>query len=574
MKEQNKKNKTNQVKANKEKPNQAKPKVTVKMVWDAILAIYGKKNVALAAVILLVLIGSMIGLIIYQNSLVYKVCRVEAGVNVTVADFLVKPDESAFFTKDSDVIDTTVPGEYHVKVKTGGFSHKAVLYVTDTKVPEFDVVKYVLPFGQTCDASVFVTNLVEATKAVYSFVNQPDFSKVGSQTVQVAVSDAGNHTIIKDAELFISPVIDLVTVEAGSDAPSAAVFLLVTETAKVLTNLDMIDYHTVGDNEVQVEVQGTVFTSVLRVVDTIAPKFTVRNVEGYTIAGKKPESFVSGYEDATSLTYSYLVEPDNFRVGSQSVTIVATDEGGNTASMEATLTLATDTENPVISQARDFSHYIGDTIAYKTKVVVTDNCEEGLTLTVDTSQVNVEEVGVYPVTYIATDAAGNTATKTINMTVIEQTVSLETVNALCDAAFEKIFTEGMTKREKAVAIYNYIRQNVGYISFSPKGDYLAAAYEGFTKHQGDCWVYASMAKAMLDRAGIINMDIERIRKGDSMHFWSLVDVEDGHGWYHYDVTPRVGGARFCLWTEAEITEYSNTHGGSHNYDRSLYPTVN
>ena len=83
-----------------------------------------------------------------------------------------------------------------------------------------------------------------------------------------------------------------------------------------------------------------------------------------------------------------------------------------------------------------------------------------------------------------------------------------------------------------------------------------------------------MAKAMLTRAGITNMDIERIPAGNSLHYWNLVDIGDGHGWYHFDTTPRVdGNPTILLWTDAQMMEYSQAHGNCFNYDRAVYPAI-
>ena len=150
---------------------------------------------------------------------------------------------------------------------------------------------------------------------------------------------------------------------------------------------------------------------------------------------------------------------------------------------------------------------------------------------------------------------------------------MEAVNQLADDALATIIKTGMTNREKAQAIYKYIQSHVGYISFSEKGDYIRAAYEGLATGKGDCYVYASVAKVMLTRAGITNMDIERIPEGDSMHYWNLVDIGDGHGWYHFDTTPRKDKTKFFLWDDASIKAYSDAHNNCHNYDRSLYPDI-
>ena len=71
----------------------------------------------------------------YIDSLAYKVCRVEAGVEVKASDFLKSGDESAVFAQDSQPFDVKVPGEYHVRVKSGLFTHSCTLIIQDTIAP-------------------------------------------------------------------------------------------------------------------------------------------------------------------------------------------------------------------------------------------------------------------------------------------------------------------------------------------------------------------------------------------------------------------------------------------------------
>ena len=88
----------------------------------------GKKNkksnrrgMIFAGVAVLLLIALTVGGWLYVDSLAYKLCRVEAGVAVTPSDFLKKPDDSAFFTQDSQPFSTVEPGEYQLRVKSGWF---------------------------------------------------------------------------------------------------------------------------------------------------------------------------------------------------------------------------------------------------------------------------------------------------------------------------------------------------------------------------------------------------------------------------------------------------------------------
>lgn len=530
------------------------------------------KIVLIGLVCLLVLAAGFVAGWLYVDNLAYKTCRVEAGVAVVPSDFLKTPDENAVFTEKSEPFDVTEPGEYQVKVKSGIFIHSCTLIVEDTVAPKGEAAQVTLEMGQTCEAARFVSNVTDATEVTVSYVTEPDFSKAGTQAVQVVLRDKGNNETVIDSELFLSQVLPELTVEAGGAAPGLEDFVVAGENAAFLTDVEALDYTQPGDHEISLEVDGTVYTSVLHIADTTPPEVEVHDVEGYALLPRTPEEFVTSIKDATDVTAVFQQEPDVTKIGTQELVIVFTDAGGNTTEKQVTLTLLEDTEPPVISGAADMKVYVGDSVSYKKNVTVTDNCPADVPLTVDSSGVNLEKSGVYPVTYTATDLAGNTTSVTVNVTVRTRSYSEAAVNELADAVLAKIITAGMTDRQKAEAIFNYVVSHVGYISHSEKGDYIRAAYEGLALGQGDCYVYASTSKVLLTRAGIKNMDIVKIPSTTS-HYWNLVDV--GDGWYHFDTTPRrAGHPRIFLWTEAELMEYSNAHNNSHNYDHSAYPTVN
>ena len=517
---------------------------------------------------------TFLGIWIYENSQLYKVCRVEAGVAVDVKDFLVNPEKEACFTEESDKIDITVPGEYNLIVKLGLYEHKCTLYIEDTIAPVVEVQPVRLEYGQTCTVDDFVVKVEDATATKVAFAKEPDFTLKEKQKVEVAVTDAGNNTTTVETELIVSLVVKSLDVEAGSEKPEITDFVIVgAEDATILTDLEEIDYAKPATHSVKIELDGNQYDVAMNIVDTVAPVFEVKNISGYALINRDAIDFVTSSEDVTEITFSFETAPDFKKIGSQTLTIIATDEGGNQTKQQATLTLEKDTEKPVISGAKDFIAYVGTTVSYKTKVKVSDNCPEGLDLKVDSSQVKLGEVGTYPVTYTATDAAGNSTSVTINVTVKQQTYDINQVNELADAVLDRIINDGMSQKEKARAIFNYCKGNIGYINDSVKGNYVRSAYEGLVNKRGDCYVYASTAKVLLTRAGIPNMDIERIPSKTTTHFWNLVDIGDGHGWYHFDTTPRWNHPVMFFWTDAQIKKYSDANSNSHNYDRSKYPEI-
>ena len=103
---------------------------------------------------------------------------------------------------------------------------------------------------------------------------------------------------------------------------------------------------------------------------------------------------------------------------------------------------------------------------------------------------------------------------------------------------------------------------------------MQGAYVMMTDGQGDCFNYYAVTKLLLERCGIPNIDVRKVRNNetDSDHYWSLVSIDGGSTYYHLDTTPRVGdGDDFCLVTDAFLDAYSDTHGKCHNRDKALYP---
>lgn len=507
----------------------------------------------------------------YVDGLAYKTVHVEAGIQVSASDFMKKADSGAVFAQDSQPFDAAVPGEYQVRVKSGLFTHSCRLIVEDTIAPAARAVPVMREAGEAFGAEAFVSDITDATRVTVSYVTEPDFSRTGEQDVRVILTDLGGNWTVVDSKLLLIRTVENVTMEAGGEMPDAGSFVEAGKNAVFLTRMSEIDFHKVGDYEVLLDVDGETCSSTLHVVDTVPPQMEVRDMESFLQVPRKAEDFVLSSEDATELTFAFRQEPDLSLAGTQEVEIIATDEGGNETVRQARLTLREDTQAPVIHGAVDLDYFIGESISYRKNIKVVDNCEEGVKLEVDTSGVDLNKEGVYPITYVAQDLAGNRATATVNLTVRARMYSLEEVYTYADAVLEEITEPDMSLRDKAWAIYSHVLSNVSYISHSEKGDWIRAAYEGLVDKKGDCYVYACTAKALLTRAGIPNLDIRRIPTSYE-HYWNLVDV--GDGWYHFDTTPRPDHPTIFLWTDEELMEYNAEHYDAFNYDPALYPEIN
>lgn len=527
-----------------------------------------RNGIRLTVACVFIFIGLLSVGYLYINSLTYKTCYVEAGVEVLPGDFFKSEVTDAVFTEKSMSIDSNLPGEYTVYVKSGWWTHKCKLIIRDTIAPKASSSTVELEYGQSCEAEKFVRDIEDVTTVKVAYVNEPDFEKGGEQTVSVVLSDLSGNVTELQSKLVISPVLKELTWEAGSSCPTADDFTLTGDVRELLTG--ELDTSKLSRQSVTLRIDGESYDSVLNVVDTVAPVVQVQDISEFTNLPVEADRFAVSVEDATEVTVSYAQEPDFSVAGRKKVTLVFTDEGNNQVTAEAELTLEEDTEPPVISGASDIAYIMGTTISYRKSIILKDNCEEGLQLDVDNSQVNTEVEGVYPVTYTATDHAGNSTSVTVNVTVKPMVYDVNKVYEYADAVLASILTEDMTEYDKLWAIYSYVKDNIDYINHSDKGDWVKAAYKGLVEKAGDCYVYASTTKVLLDRAGIKNMDIIKIPAKTS-HYWNLVDI--GEGWHHLDTTPRKDHPTIFYWTDEQMMDYSAKHNNSHNYDHEVYPEV-
>lgn len=234
---------------------------------------------------------------------------------------------------------------------------------------------------------------------------------------------------------------------------------------------------------------------------------------------------------------------------------------------------------PTIEGVQDFTIYAGDTVAYRTGVTVSDDTDTEPRLDVDSSQVDLTAPGTYQVTYTATDAAGNAASAAATVTVLEKKegyADLDTIYAAVDAKLAAILSLNADPLTQVKAIYSWARSSLTYSGSTDKSDIYQAAWAMLQDGRGDCFGYFAVTKLMFERLGIPNIDVQKVKNydGDSGHYWSLVSVDGGKTYYHFDATPRVGdGDNFCLVTDAFLDEYSASHENSHNRDKSLYPAT-
>lgn len=340
-----------------------------------------------------------------------------------------------------------------------------------------------------------------------------------------------------------------------------------------------------GYYPVEISLPPFTYQATIRIKDTTPPAAETKPVTLAYGGECRPEDFVGPITDASPVTVSFAVTPDFQSPGEQQVRLLLKDSAGNETELTSVLTIAEplpfDEEAPVVG-TEDIYVTEGGTVSYKKVIRAYDNVdtEEQLTLEVDNSGVNLNEVGDYPYTVTVTDRNGNSATASAVVHVLEAgsaVADIDQVNALADEILAEILTDGMTPKEQLRAIYDWVQDSTHYEGNAEEDDPVLAAYIGFTEHTGNCFTYASQAQVLLTRAGIENLIVVKVvpegRTDISTHRWNLVNI--GEGWYHYDPTPRKDRRDFFYLTDEELMAYSDSHSGygTHVYDPSLYPKI-
>lgn len=499
---------------------------------------------------------------------------IEAGSKmVQASDFFENPEEisAQFFMYDE--VDTRLPGTYNLKIRNGIIIYNVKLKVEDTVAPQGEVKAIGMKLGETLvSPDVFVINVTDETEVKVSFKNNVVFTQPGDTDVVIVLTDAGGNQTEYTTRLTIYPeaLNPSLELEAGAESISVSDFLAegteIGENDKILTEEADINLKKVGKTNLQLLFGNTVYTVTLKIKDTKKPTAYIINKETYQGKEIPASDFVRTVYDETQVEISYKKEPDFKKTGSQTITIILIDEGGNESEYKATLYVNKDTSAPVIT-AYDRTVYIGDNIRFTQDVTVKDNNDDDIEIRVDTDGFDKTKPGRYPVTFSAKDSSGNKAKKTVYFTLKEK-VSEKVSQGVIDSAFVKLYDriidDDMTQTEKCRAIYDYIRKNIAYTGTSDKTDSEQEAYRGINTKGGDSFTYYSVARKLLTMADIDNKGLERANS-DTSHYWNLVEI-DGI-WYHFDTCPHYKDYPLdsFLLTDEEVKEYSEKTNGYYDY---------
>lgn len=279
--------------------------------------------------------------------------------------------------------------------------------------------------------SATATNLPAGTYVGRVIDNKGCFSV---RTVVIGISDAVAPTLVTKSATISLDNSGTATLSAGDLILSAADNCGIVSTSVSKTTFTCADK---GANTVNVTVvdgngNATTVAAQVQVVDLIAPALNTSTSPMVLSLGANgtvafdASSAVNAVTDncgavtVTAPTVTYACG----QIGLQSVNITATDASGNTTT-GTVYVLVQDNTAPVITSNAAVSVYLNASgtasVAAAALGTATDNCTAaaGLVTSLSKSTFNCADRGVEPVVMTVTDAAGNTATRTFNVTVMD-----------------------------------------------------------------------------------------------------------------------------------------------------------
>ena len=339
------------------------------------------------------------------------------------------------------------------------------------------------------------------------------------------------------------------------------------------TDLSNVDLTHTGAYPVTLSYGPLTKESTLIVQDTVAPVGETRDLVRAIGERISPEDFIVSMSDVTEISVFFQQAVRLSVEGTQEVTLVLEDAGGNRTLLTPTLTLYDPEKKPVIHGAENRNIFVGESIAYRTGVTVEDEMDPEVSLVIDNSRVNLDRPGVYPVIYSATDKYDRTGETSVIVTVKERPENygdMKALEARTEELLSELISEDMSDIGKAFAIYVWVRRNIPWNNSRTPRDDVEEALAGMNGESGDCYTHAITCKKLLDAAGIENILMER-KPGPGQHYWLMVRINDN--WYHMDPSPVYTSVHIgFLETDYEIQEFArNVRPGYYNYDTTRYP---
>lgn len=175
----------------------------------------------------------------------------EAGFipQLTTRDFIKDKGQDVSFVTDLSSIDMSKPASHIIQLNVNGTIMNAGIQILDTIPPSATVVDQVVWFGDTIEADAFVTDIVDKTDVKASFVDTPDFARIGEQEIKIILEDEGSNISELDAVLTIAQDEEAPTIAGVKDRT-----IFIGETLSYRNGISVTDNR---DEEVELQIDSS-----------------------------------------------------------------------------------------------------------------------------------------------------------------------------------------------------------------------------------------------------------------------------------------------------------------------------
>lgn len=180
-----------------------------------------------------------------------------------------------------------------------------------------------------------------------------------------------------------------------------------------------VDKDKIGTYDAAYVYKGKEYPFLVEVKDTKGPELEVHDLTITTNENLTPRMFVTSCSDPSNYSLKMTGDDPKRREGSYEITITARDDYENETSKTVKLTRVNDTHPPVIENFTESIELLQGKPYPAEQLIITDDYDEKPSVHIDTSALNTEAPGSYPVTIRLIDHSGNEQTYSQTVTVKE-----------------------------------------------------------------------------------------------------------------------------------------------------------